>query len=92
MSERTGIDINELREVWWLLSAEDRLEGFGLLDRDEATEFFLDLDPHDQAALLLTLPRGERRLWIRSLAPDDAVDLIQELSEEERAASRRRAA
>ncbi|MEX0907051.1 MAG: magnesium transporter [Gemmatimonadota bacterium] len=84
MSERTGIDIDELREVWWLLSAEDRLEGFGLLARDEATEFFLDLDPHDQAGLLLTLPRGERRLWIRSLAPDDAVDLIQELSDADR--------
>jgi magnesium transporter len=84
MSQRSGIDINELREAWWLLSKEDRLEGFRLLDSDEAEEFFTDLSPADQAELLLTLRPQERRLWLRDLAPDDAVDLLQVLDEEQR--------
>lgn len=84
MSERTGLGIDELREVWWLLSTEDRQEGFRLLDAEEAEEFFNDLDPHDQAELVLMLRPAERRLWLRSLAPDDAVDLLQELDEEDR--------
>jgi magnesium transporter len=86
MSQRSDIDINELREAWWLLSKEDRLEGFRLLDSEEAEEFFTDLTPRDQAELLLTLRQPERRLWLRDLAPDDAVDLLQELDEEERPA------
>jgi magnesium transporter len=84
MSDRTGIDNQELREAWWVLSREDRREGFRLLDTEEATEFFLDLAPRDQAELLLTLRPAERRFWIRYLAPDDAADLIQEADEDER--------
>jgi magnesium transporter len=86
MSQRSDFDINELREAWWLLSKEDRLEGFRLLDSEEAEEFFTDLTPRDQAELLLTLRQPERRLWLRDLAPDDAVDLLQELDEDERPA------
>jgi magnesium transporter len=85
MAERTSIDIDELREVWWMLPLEDRLEGFRLLDAGAAGEFFIDLDPHDQAELLLLLRPQERRTWLRLLAPDDAVDLIQEVDEDERA-------
>jgi magnesium transporter len=84
MSERTGIDNQELREAWWLLSREDRREGFRLLDTEEATEFFLDLTPRDQADLLMLLRPAERRFWIRYLAPDDAADLIQEADDEDR--------
>ncbi|HEX6134380.1 MAG TPA: magnesium transporter [Longimicrobiales bacterium] len=84
MAERTAIDIDELREVWWMLSAEDRLEGFRLLDAGAAGEFFVDLDPHDQAELLLALRPQERRTWLRLLAPDDAADLIQDVDDEEK--------
>ncbi|HEX6306992.1 MAG TPA: magnesium transporter [Longimicrobiales bacterium] len=84
MAERTAIDIDELREVWWMLSGDDRLEGFRLLDAGAAGEFFVDLDPHDQAELLLALRPQERRTWVRLLAPDDAADLIQEVDEEDR--------
>lgn len=84
MAERTSLDIEELREVWWMLPLEDRLEGFRLLDAGEAGDFFSDLDPHDQAELLLALRPPERRTWLRLLAPDDAVDLIQEVDDEER--------
>jgi magnesium transporter len=86
MAERTDIDIDELREVWWLLSAADRLAGFRLLDAGSAGEFFSDLDPHDQAGLLLALRPQERRTWLRHLAPDDAVDLLQVVEDDERLA------
>jgi magnesium transporter len=86
MSERTEIDIGELREAWWVLSAEDRVAGFRLLSGDEAEDFFSDLPPRDQAALLMTLRPQERRFFLRNLAPDDAVDLLQELDEEDRPA------
>jgi magnesium transporter len=86
MTERTEIDIGELREAWWVLSTEDRVAGFRLLSGDEAEDFFSDLPPRDQAALLMTLRPQERRFFLRNLAPDDAVDLLQELDEEDRPA------
>lgn len=41
-------------------------------------KFYLDLSAHDQKDLLLDLPPEQRHVWIRLLAPDDAVDVIQE--------------
>jgi magnesium transporter len=75
---------SELYEAWPVLSLEERVEGFEYLTRDDADDFFLQLNARDRAALLLALPLGERRLWMRLLAPDDAVDLIQEVPVEER--------
>jgi magnesium transporter len=74
----------ELRDAWPALSWEERIEGFHRLVRAEADDFFLELPPADQAALLLALPPPERRLWIRLLPPDDTADVIQEAPEEER--------
>jgi magnesium transporter len=87
MAERSDIDSDELREVWWVLAMEERLEGFRLLDGEVAEEFFHDLPPRDQADLLLALQPRERRTWLRTLAPDDTVDLLQELEEEEQRAA-----
>lgn len=67
----------DLYDAWPLLSQADRLEGFKLLSRAEAEELFLSLSAMDQVVLLLELPQGERRLWMRLLAPDDAADVIQ---------------
>ncbi|HEY3151873.1 MAG TPA: magnesium transporter [Candidatus Binatia bacterium] len=75
---------SELYEAWPVLSLEERVEGFEYLARDDADDFFLQLNARDRAALLLALPLGERRLWMRLLAPDDAADLIQEVPVEER--------
>ena len=86
MSQRTGVDLDELREAWWLLSQDDRLEGFRLLDTEEAEEFFVDLDLRGQAELIRRFRPPEKRVWLRILAPDDAADLIQEFDEEERTA------
>jgi magnesium transporter len=75
---------SELYEAWPVLSMEERVEGFEFLPREEADDFFLQLSARDRAQLILALPAGERRLWIRLLAPDDAADLIQEAPPEER--------
>ena len=68
----------ELYDVWPVLSREERVEGFELLRREDAEAFFLQLSARDRAQLILALPPGERRLWMRLLAPDDAADVIQE--------------
>jgi magnesium transporter len=60
------------------------MEAFDRIPRAEMDDFFLELPPRDQAALILALPLGERRIWMRLLAPDDATDVIQETPEEER--------
>ena len=64
----------ELYDAWPVLSLEERLEGFEFLARDAAENFFLQLSTRDRAQLLLVLPSGERRLWMRMLPPDDAAD------------------
>ncbi len=82
--EPASLSADQLREIWPTLSPEERAEGFQLLDRPEAEDFFLHLSAHDEADLLLALPSGGRRLWLRLLAPDDAADVVQETSPERR--------
>ena len=81
------LTIDELRDAWLVLSAEERFEGFLALDRDSSDDFFLGLPAHDQAVMLRTMPQSERRLWFHLLPPDDAADVIQEFPEEERSAT-----
>jgi magnesium transporter len=82
----TTVDSAAVRlwEEWPALSAKKRVRRFKQLPRHEADDFFLSLEPREQMTLLLSLPQGEQRLWMRVLAPDDAVDLIQEAPPEER--------
>lgn len=74
----------ELYESWPALSMDERVEGFEFLEREKADDFFVQLSAKDRVQLILALPGGERRLWMRRLAPDDAADLIQEAPAEER--------
>ena len=74
----------ELYDAWPVLSLDERVEGFEYLQRDQADDFFLQLSARDRAHLVLALPPGERRLWMRLLPPDDAADVIQEAPAEER--------
>jgi magnesium transporter len=78
------LSAQELEEAWGVLSLAERVEGFELLPRDEAEEFLLNLSAYEQGELLLELPVVERRLWMRSMAPDDAADLLQEATSEQR--------
>ncbi|MEP0773014.1 MAG: magnesium transporter [Acidobacteriota bacterium] len=75
---------DDLADAWGMLSLEDRMEGFRLLDPVEAEDFFLGLSARDQEELLLAMPAAERRRWLRLLDPDDAADVIQEADEEHR--------
>jgi magnesium transporter len=82
----TTVDSAAVRlwEEWPALSAKKRVRRFKQLPRHEADDFYLSLEPREQMTLLLSLPQGEQRLWLRLLPPDDAVDLIQEAAPEER--------
>jgi len=79
-------ELDELRVAWPVLSPDERVAGFSLLDREQATEFFLERTARGQAQIIQGLPAGERRLWIRLLPPDDAADALQEIPPEERGA------
>ncbi|OJH42579.1 magnesium transporter [Cystobacter ferrugineus] len=67
----------ELRDAWPALSRDERVESFKLVPHATADDFFLSLSAQEQADLILALGPGERRTWLRLLAPDDAVDVIQ---------------
>ena len=75
----------ELLDRWPALDTNARLRQFQALPREEADDFFLDIPAYDQAELIRSMPAGERRLWLRLLAPDDAADLLQEFESGERA-------
>lgn len=73
-----------LRSRWPRLTHTERLQQFRELHTGEKADFFVDLSAHDQSDLLIRLPEGQRHVWIRLLAPDDAADLIQETIAERR--------
>lgn len=75
---------DELLSAWPLLDDEDRVGGFRMLSQHDAEDLFLHLDTAAAADLLMALPAGERRLWIRLLPPDDAADVIQAVAPEQR--------
>ena len=77
LETHAGLSGAELRDVWMILTPEERFDGFRLLPPGEAEEFFLELGARDHAELLLALPPQERRVWMRLLPPDDAADLTQ---------------
>lgn len=82
----TELTSGDLREVWAVLSDEERSEGFGLLKRADAAQFFEQLSPSDQFDIIVDLTEAERRSWLRILAPDDIADVIQKAKEENRPA------
>ena len=72
-------------ELWKDLSEDERIEFFVNLPRIDAEELFEELEAYDQAEIINQLLPGQRRGWLRLLAPDDAVDLIQQFPKEEQA-------
>jgi magnesium transporter len=75
---------DELLDIWPSLPRSQRLDRFESLPRELMDNFFLSLDANSQSRLLLSLPEGERRLFMRLVAPDDAADLIQESAKPQR--------
>jgi magnesium transporter len=74
----------ELHEEWTDASPTERLQRFKELSLADAQEFFLQLSTRHQYEVITGLPSGERTLWMRLLDPDDAADLLQEASDEDR--------
>jgi magnesium transporter len=75
---------DELLDQWPRLRKAERLEAFHKLPQEFMDNFFLELDARAQAKLVLALPEGERRMFVRLLAPDDAADLVQEAPPDQR--------
>jgi magnesium transporter len=69
---------DELLDAWSSLRRSQRLSRFQALPHEQMDNFFLALDASAQSRLLLDLPEGEHRIFMRLLAPDDAADVIQE--------------
>lgn len=80
--EEYQLTTSEIREMWEVLSPDERAEAFELLGRDAAQEFFLTLSASERTDMIFRLPEGERKLWLRLLPPDDAADVIQKAPEE----------
>ena len=79
-----SLAVEDLRDAWRLLDAAERIEGFRLLGREDAQEFFAALPSAEQLQLIEQSSATERRHLLRMLAPDDAADLLQELPDEQR--------
>ena len=80
----TETSLGALHERWPTLAPRARMEAFQAIPRELADNFFLDMNSRDQLDLLLALPEGEHRIWLRLLAPDDAADLMQIASPDRR--------
>ena len=78
-------ELESLHGRWSELSNEERVDEFRAMPADEAQEFFYELSAADQSELLLGLGHNERRLWVRILAPDDAIERGQNRDDEGRA-------
>jgi magnesium transporter len=75
---------DELLDLWPTLRRAQRVDRFEALPHEQMDNFFLALGAQAQSSLLLSLPEGEHRLYMRLLAPDDAADVIQESPNEKR--------
>lgn len=76
--------LDALHERWPNLARREQLDAFQAIPREQADNFFLDMNSREQLDLLLALPEGEHRIWLRLLAPDDAADLLQLATEDRR--------
>jgi magnesium transporter len=77
IAETEPIFRRDLRDAWPFLSREERVESFRRVPHATADDFFLSLSAAEQQELILALAPGERRTWLRLLAPDDAADVVQ---------------
>ncbi len=77
--------LENLLDNWQGLTHAQREEVFAILGRIDQEELFINLSSDYQAELFEEIPHGEKRSWIRLLAPDDIADLIQNLHEDTQA-------
>jgi magnesium transporter len=84
MNEPSLTAAETLLDQWPHLRKSERIRSFEALPREYMDDFFLSLDAKAQSELVLALPAGGRRLFVRLLAPDDAADFIQASPRNER--------
>ena len=75
----------ELRDIWRLLSPEERALGLELLPHEDADDFFISLQAPDQVALMAVFTPQQEKSFLRLLAPDDIADLVQHTPADEQA-------
>lgn len=68
---------------WPSFTNVEKVETFHHLDRDDQDELFLRLSPIEQKLILERATPAKTRSWLRSLEPDDLVDLFQLYTGEE---------
>jgi len=73
------LSLEDIQELWPLLSPQEKVESLQFVPRHLAEDFFLSLSAHDQAELLLNVPPIDRRSWVRLLPPDDVADVLQSM-------------
>jgi magnesium transporter len=66
-----------LEDEWPALSTAERAARFAELPPDKAEGLYRSLTAGNQVDLLLRLSADQRRLWMRTLDPDDAADCLQ---------------
>lgn len=76
-------DINQLIENWSSTPPNEHIEIFLSLPRHHAEELFLSLTALDRSEIYQQVPFYDRRSWLRLLAPDDIVDLLQQMTSEQ---------
>ncbi len=72
----------EIAEALKELSLKDKVYLFSLWDIDFATDIFEKMDNEDQIALLSSIDEVHKKKILNGLAPDERVDLFEELSPE----------
>ncbi len=75
--------MDELWELWPTLDDEERVEWFNQLDHEDAEDFYSSIPCEDQAAMFLVMSERDQKHWMRTLAPDDAADVLQIIEEKE---------
>ena len=72
--ERERLTADDLCDAWPVLDTEERLEGLRLLQREEATDFFLELNTRGHCSVLGGMTPRERLTWLGRAGP--ARDLL----------------
>lgn len=73
------VTLPEIRDIWRLLSTDERVNAIEVLPRQDADAIFMGLPSAEQAAIVLALAPMQQQSYARLLAPDDVADLIQEM-------------
>lgn len=84
MTTQDSTILEEAYQTWPTLTDDQKLTVFYNLDRDDEDELFLRLSPKEQKLILVRATPAKARNWLRSIEPDDLVDLLQLYSEDER--------